>query len=203
MLQLATNIRLIRQLSGQSQQAFGRKFGVTKAMIVSYEGGKAKPNNLFIQRLAKAAGLPEADLLDSELREAAVNKQVLKAFLKGEKLEVQQTPILNDSQPHYGTLPDYREKYIQSLERENSRLRADLEAIREKVLISLKGLSESERLILAMLKASLQLDVEREAKGDRKKLKDLQYKVSSQIDTNYAGHEAAGSRKGDKVEELP
>lgn len=76
-VQLANNIRLIRELSGKTQTVFGNRFHATKDMIISYEKGRAKPNNLFLTRLSEASGIPEADLLDTPLKESDIKVEIL------------------------------------------------------------------------------------------------------------------------------
>ena len=63
MLHLPQNLRLIRLLSGKTQTEFGEKFDATKAMIISYEKGKANPDELFVTRVAKYGGVPVSDLM--------------------------------------------------------------------------------------------------------------------------------------------
>lgn len=93
MLYLASNIKLIRLISGLSQSDFGGKFDATKAMIVSYERGKANPDELFISRLAKFAGISEEDLKNRKLAEE--NVKLEKGDLK--EPENSKTVTLNTS----------------------------------------------------------------------------------------------------------
>jgi transcriptional regulator with XRE-family HTH domain len=69
MLHFPSNLRLIRLLSGQTQTEFGALFDATKAMIISYEKGKAMPDELFMSRLCKYTGAPKEDLLQKRLSE--------------------------------------------------------------------------------------------------------------------------------------
>lgn len=80
MLHLADNIRLIRLLSEKTQPEFGEKFGATKAMIVSYENGKANPSELFLSRVSKYSGVEIEDLKNKRLTENDIK-------IKGEKGE--------------------------------------------------------------------------------------------------------------------
>jgi len=82
MLHLQQNIRLIRLLSEKTQPEFGKKFKATKAMIISYEKGKANPDELFISRLAKYSGVSVKDLKNKALTESDI---ILKEE-KGEKV---------------------------------------------------------------------------------------------------------------------
>lgn len=69
MLHINNNIRLIRELSGQTQAEFGKMFGANETKVKSYERGKAKPKSIFMLRLAKYAGITTSDLIDKKLSE--------------------------------------------------------------------------------------------------------------------------------------
>jgi phage repressor protein C with HTH and peptisase S24 domain len=73
MLHLRQNLRLIRLLSGKTQTEFGSPFNATKAMVVSYEKGKANPDNLFISRVSKYAGVTIDDLMNKQLSEEDIH----------------------------------------------------------------------------------------------------------------------------------
>lgn len=69
MLHLNYNIRLIRKLSGKKQDEFVLLFkGVSVPMQKSYESGKAKPDIVYMQRLADYAGVNQKDLMGKQLR---------------------------------------------------------------------------------------------------------------------------------------
>jgi phage repressor protein C with HTH and peptisase S24 domain/DNA-binding XRE family transcriptional regulator len=72
MLHLSHNLRLIRTLSGKTQTDFGKMFEATKAMVISYEKGKAMPSDLFISRVAKYAHIDEKLLKNALLLEEDV-----------------------------------------------------------------------------------------------------------------------------------
>lgn len=78
MLQLAKNIRLIRQVMNLTQPKFGKLFGATKGMIISYEKAIASPNELFVKRLSLLSGVPHADLLDTDLTEENIKIDMVK-----------------------------------------------------------------------------------------------------------------------------
>lgn len=160
-----------------------------------------------VAEISRRTGFKKGQVSTYLKKKEQPSQNFLKAFYDSfkESLEKVQKPPLNDSGGHYGANSDYSDKVIALLERENERLRIDLEAMKEAVLLSLKGLSQSERLIRAMLKASLQLDVERDAKGNQKKLEALRRKVSSMINTNYKGRQSVGKKDDSKqmVNELP
>lgn len=69
MLHLPHNLRLIRLLSRKTQPDFGEMFDATKAMIISYEKGKANPDGLFLSRVSQYSGVSENDLKHKKLKE--------------------------------------------------------------------------------------------------------------------------------------
>lgn len=81
MLHFPQNLKLIRLVADKTQPEFGKMFNATKAMMVSYEKGKAGPDSLFLSRLSSYSGVPESDLMNKSLKE-----QDLK-IKKVEKLE--------------------------------------------------------------------------------------------------------------------
>lgn len=79
MTHLSRNIKLIRSVLRKTQHEFGEQLDASKAMIVSYEKGKAKPDELFISRLCKIGGVKEDDLrnktlVEDDLKLKKVNK---------------------------------------------------------------------------------------------------------------------------------
>lgn len=101
-MHLSKNIKTIRKLSNKTQTEFGEAFGATKAMIVSYEGGKAQPDELFIKRLAKIAGVTEEELRNEDLSDQVLNVEMLeKLHLKGANdlnIETERNKLINDQQ---------------------------------------------------------------------------------------------------------
>lgn len=77
MLHLANNIKTIRELSGLTQPQFGAIFDASKAMIVSYENGKAAPSELFIKRLAKMVGATSDTLKNGLIEEEHIEVEKL------------------------------------------------------------------------------------------------------------------------------
>jgi len=55
---LSNNIQLIRQFLGLSLHEYGLHVGATKAMITSYEKGKALPKWVTIERIAALINMP-------------------------------------------------------------------------------------------------------------------------------------------------
>jgi transcriptional regulator with XRE-family HTH domain len=77
MLQLPQNLILIRLLSGKTQTEFGQMFNASKAMIISYEKGKANPDRLFLSRVSAYSNVSEQDLKSKKLKEEDIKiKQV-------------------------------------------------------------------------------------------------------------------------------
>jgi transcriptional regulator with XRE-family HTH domain len=88
MLQTPQNLRLIRVLSEKTQDEFSRKFGISVAMLKSYEGGKAKPDHLLLSRISKAFNISIDDLKNKELTE----EDIVPMEDKVEKVETKSTP---------------------------------------------------------------------------------------------------------------
>jgi transcriptional regulator with XRE-family HTH domain len=65
----ATNLKLIRSLTGDKQEKFAKRFGkkVSRAMQQSYESGKAEPDVLYLKKLSDLTGFSIKDLTDKEL----------------------------------------------------------------------------------------------------------------------------------------
>lgn len=79
MFHLPQNLRLIRLLSEKTQTEFGEMFGgATKAMVISYEKGKASPDEVYIARVAKYAGVTPDQLKSHALSEDEINIKVEK-----------------------------------------------------------------------------------------------------------------------------
>lgn len=99
MFHLAQNIKLIRQLSGKTQTEFGQKLEATKAMIVSYEIGKAQPSSLFLSRLSKYAGVSVKEIESKILKEDDIDKTQLEKVFKVENVNrgTSASQILSDS----------------------------------------------------------------------------------------------------------
>lgn len=69
MLHLSSNIRLIRLLSGMTQEEFGQKMGANRNKQYTYEVNKAIPDELYMQRVADFANISIAELKGVELKE--------------------------------------------------------------------------------------------------------------------------------------
>jgi transcriptional regulator with XRE-family HTH domain len=79
-MHLADNLTLIRKLTGTTQPEFGSLFNATKAMIVSYEKGKASPDDLFLSRLSDRIGITEVDIRRKRLSEKDIKVEKLDSF---------------------------------------------------------------------------------------------------------------------------
>jgi hypothetical protein len=77
MLHLPNNIKIIRSLSGKTQDEFRVYFTrVTLAMQKSYEGGKAEPDSLYLQELSELSGVSIKDLINKEITKKDVKIKV-------------------------------------------------------------------------------------------------------------------------------
>lgn len=82
MFHLPTNIKKIRNIYGKTQPEFATMLGVTTAMQKSYEGRKAKPDVVYIEKLADLAGVTVKEVTGTEL---SVSKLAEKVENKVEK----------------------------------------------------------------------------------------------------------------------
>lgn len=153
MMHLSKNIRLIRKLSKHSQTMFGELFGVTKAMIVSYESGKAKPDELFVRKLAKLASVSENQLKNEDLSDY---------FSEGEKLEK-----LNIKKT--GEELNARDKFIIDQQKEILELNAKVNVL----LITLADIvSKVDKKAIALVDSELTESINREVKHLLRELKE-------------------------------
>jgi phage repressor protein C with HTH and peptisase S24 domain len=67
MLHISTNIRKIRKLLNRTQFEFADVMGVSLAMQKSYEGGKANPDTIYLEKLSELTGFRVSDLLNNDL----------------------------------------------------------------------------------------------------------------------------------------
>lgn len=75
MLHLSNNIKIIRKLSGLTQDEFRKKFtGTSLAMQKSYELGKARPDVLYMQELADISGIPVDQIMKGRITKLGVDK---------------------------------------------------------------------------------------------------------------------------------
>ncbi len=65
------NIKYIRKLSNQTQEAFATELGIKRSSLGAYEEGRARPNQNTINEIAKKYNLTLDQLLTEDLSEAA------------------------------------------------------------------------------------------------------------------------------------
>jgi phage repressor protein C with HTH and peptisase S24 domain len=87
MLHLTSNLRLIRLLSGKTQTEFGEMFQATKAMVISYEKGKAVPDELYLTRVSKYAGVTVDQLKLKKLTEENIKVEKEEKVSRGTFIE--------------------------------------------------------------------------------------------------------------------
>lgn len=71
-MSLSHNILLIRKTAKLSQEAFGKRFGVTKDMVYTYEKDLAKPDDIFVEKVADFARVSFADLTKKRLKPSEI-----------------------------------------------------------------------------------------------------------------------------------
>lgn len=65
--QLAQNIKLIRQAKNLSQQEFADIIGSSKDQVFSFENDRSTPNEVYVEKIVKYAGVCAEDLRDKKL----------------------------------------------------------------------------------------------------------------------------------------
>jgi transcriptional regulator with XRE-family HTH domain len=135
MSHLPLNIKKIRKLLGDTQQAFADKFSVTTDMQKSYEGGKASPDILYMGRLENVTGKSSKELIEKDISIDDLSQNIARISRaqrgeKGEKFHVKHE------------LPDYRDDLISVLKEQNIGLRneadsvdANLNELKDKILM--------------------------------------------------------------------
>jgi transcriptional regulator with XRE-family HTH domain len=148
MLQIfGENVKLIRLVCGETQPVFGSRFNATKAMIVSYERGVARPNDLFINRLAQFAGVSVKKLMEVRLTE------------KDLKLDIGDMVYPAKEDKDKSSSNDYvKDELIRSL-------KSQVELLSEMLKSNLEKLSNGQLSIQANLFAHTLRSAERYSKG--------------------------------------
>lgn len=187
---IANNIKLIRKLTGATQTTFGILFNASKAMIVSYETGKAAPDDLLLTRLAEKVGVSKSKLLSVKLNESD---------FKVEKLEELRAKVIRDNPGQKKKLintswlaptmiarepAESEQKYMDALLAEKDRVIAEKEARRQDAEARLaKAEKDNDRLMnllefslqrlenlniatLSQLESHIHREADREANGD-------------------------------------
>lgn len=145
MLHLKGNIRLVRLLSDKKQRIFADRFKITEAMLKSYEGGKANPDELFVSRVAEFAGVSEKKLKEDKLRESDIH-------LKVEKVENVDFKKKKESTLRQGD--EFSQRIIFNLSESN---RQQAEANNKQAEANLKQVKNNEDLI-AIIKTTVRVD---------------------------------------------
>jgi DNA-binding transcriptional regulator YiaG len=189
MLQLAKNIRTIRKLSGITQPAFGKFFDCTKDMIINYELARAKPDDIFVSRLSKYTGIPEEDLMDTNLTEDNINVQKLYKVFRGETVSRgTRVPASEKTESD----PNFRDMYIQALKDQIKDKSEQIEFLRKNFEISLNSLSQAAHVTVVGLRTLTWFQANVQAGGDEAKTAEVLAKLNSK-----AGEFAAvGSETG-------
>ena len=154
MLHLAKNLKLIRMVAGDTQPSFGTRFNASRAMIVSYELGKAIPSDLFLTRVAQFAGVSENDLKNKELKESDIRVDI------GENV----FPVKTEGKAG-PEKKDWQAEYLELLRLENDRKQKLLEMLQPN-LIDVQTRSQA---IHGHVVTLLQLEAERLAGKDPQK----------------------------------
>lgn len=188
MLQLASNIKLIRKLARVTQDEFGEKFNATRAMIASYEAAKASPDELFISRLSKYTGIQEADLLDTKLTEENINVENIEKVFHG-------THSLNAGKnqpdirvPEKKEPESLQELYTRSLQDQISILKEQNNFLRRNFEVSLNSIALATHATNAQLKTLTWFQANIQSGGDPKKTA----KVMDTLNSKMAEYTAVG-----------
>lgn len=177
MLQIGRNIKLIRGLAGLKQVDFALLISENLSNLKTYETKDVMPKPHIQQRIAKIGGVTVEDLIEKKLTidDIKINLEVEKVKKGGREV------FLSHSSPDL----DYREKYIESLERENKRLQKDLG-------ISLGELRHRALLALAIAETNQQLLIELLAKQRKVEQQTLAVEVGKENGVKYQKIKATG-----------
>jgi transcriptional regulator with XRE-family HTH domain len=78
MMHLKDNLKNIRKIRDKTQAEFAEILGVSLAMQKSYEGGKAKPDNIYLDKLSRLSGFGVSELINSQIDISEIAKKVEK-----------------------------------------------------------------------------------------------------------------------------
>lgn len=131
-------------------------------MVISYEKGKARPNSLFLSRLAANAGISESDLENKKLKEEDIKIVGSKKEEARKNVVRENEQVLAESQSIYaaGTIP--AREYIEMLKQHNAFLERNFE-------ISLKAIRGAQVETGSQLKALTWYATQVANKGDQSK----------------------------------
>lgn len=162
MYHLPKNIFLIRKILRENQTVFGKRFGASKDMIVSYEGKKSiKPDELFMKRLSKLAGVTVSELESKELNEEDI---VLEKVKKLPNANSGMKALISDKEYTISDL--IAEKDARVLDAKNN-----TEYLQGLLAFSLHDLSKNQKDMYAHLKGAIKRQAERYSKMDPDKVK--------------------------------
>lgn len=98
------NIKIIRGFLDVNQKQFGQELSSSEAMIKSYEQGRAKPSDIFIQRLSNMIGISINDLTTRLINVSELeNKKDLSREIKS-TIELPEEVVLGD----YSKIPKHK-----------------------------------------------------------------------------------------------
>lgn len=191
------NIKLIRQLTQTTQTEFGALFGASKAMIVSYESGKANPDDLMLNRLAERLGLTKSEIERKTLSEKdlkAEKIELLESAIKQAHQKPRKMLMRAEGSSEIAYLETLIKRFQESvedkeriIEEKEARLRElqehkqdwkdqnkELMNLMKAQLNTLAGsVSLAHKEILTEIKASMRWEARRLAGGDKKKEKEI------------------------------
>lgn len=201
-MSLSSNLLLIRQLTDTTQAQFGEAFGATKAMIVSYESGKANPSSLMVNRICERLAIDKHDLLTKVIKEKDINVEKLELLTKEIKKASPSPKAAKNTQrkPQFGIIEGETEKdYLKQLSQERERVIQEKEARRQDAearlmkadefssrLLSileerLLNIHNDQQIALAYQKAWVELHADEVAKGNPKEARAVMAKMNKLI----------------------
>lgn len=165
-----------------TQPDFAKVFDVTKAMIVSYERAKSKPDDVFLTRLSKYTDIPKEDLLDTDIQEENINIDKLSKLFHRETVPRGTSQNFNNS---YSDNKNYRDLYIESL-------REQVEFFRRNFEFSLKSIALATHSTNAQVKTLTWYQAYTQSGGDPKKTA----QVLDTLNSKMAEYSAVGDEMG-------
>jgi transcriptional regulator with XRE-family HTH domain len=93
----SSNIKYLRKSKGLTQDQFADKIGVNRAMIGSYEEGRALPKLSVMQDIAHYFSISIDDLINKDLSATAKNEEEETVDIKGNTLRIVTTIVDRDN----------------------------------------------------------------------------------------------------------
>ncbi|HTE27072.1 helix-turn-helix domain-containing protein [Flavitalea sp.] len=182
MTQLAKNLKLLRKLTGDSQEGFGEMFSVSKAMIASYEGGKARPSYFFLRFVGDYFYLTPEEIEKKELTPEIVDYRP-NGEIKKKKSKVSRTNTgEKDRDDAYFS---YRIEYIESLKDNNLNLKAHNIFLEKTITDYISTMIDTQRNLLAQTKTLLQWEAEKASDGNRDKKRQVLQQLNNTVSDLY------------------